>query len=62
MTGPAEENIQGMERILSLYLGPIGPITLNTQIKNLGLDHILRIRFTKLKWLKLILLTYLIRP
>lgn len=37
MTGAAEPQIAAVEKVLTSHLGPIGPITLNTQLKNLGL-------------------------
>ena len=37
MAGNTEAMLRDIESVLTAHLGPIGPITLKTQIKNLGL-------------------------
>ena len=39
MDGEAGETLKALEGVLSAHLGPIGPITLMTQLKNLGLTR-----------------------
>ena len=39
MSAKVDDQLVAMERILKTYLGPIGPITLNTQIRNMGLTR-----------------------
>ena len=39
MNGAPEQKLVLIEGVLTSYLGPIGPITLNTQLKNLGITR-----------------------
>ena len=39
MPGTTEDQLSAIEDVLSSHLGPIGPITLMTQLKNLGMTR-----------------------